>query len=449
MAAAPTEAEIWTQWQNAIDILETFRTHCDSTLTGQFDALEQSLEGQYLPAALSQFVSNFRGNLSALLDPTVAAAVLSPIFYEYAGRIDANATQPGGFGSAYRSPAELFRAIYEWFVLNSYTVTTRAITYDTTATAGAGNVGNGAMSRLTVDQNGHKLEACHVETKRFRCRSDQNSGAQENAEVFEVVGEASSPDNLLRGSYGSGEAGRTTITSKNAGSGRGGSLLTNSSWSEYDSTAGDKFNGWTEEAGGDYVSQDTTNYYRPHPGSQTNASLKITGGSGTVTLTQPLSAMRVGRLDPNVPYFLRVMVNKTVGTASGGNFVLRLGSQTVTTAISALGSNWVEVIVPLDANLWLANFNADPLTVEVEWASSTSGFLLVDDAIFAPMDLIDGTYWLLRGNAATHTPWLLDDVLSFADTGGAPGTGILQYWLWLAGFGYLPSSGTPTLADPS
>ena len=66
------------------------------------------------------------------------------------------------------------------------------------------------------------------------------------------------------------------------------------------------------------------------------------------------------------------------------------------------------------------------------------------------MELVDGTYWAIRGNAATHTPWLVDDQLAITDTGGAPATAKIQYWLWRTGLGYLPSTtGTPTFSDPA
>lgn len=450
MSGTPTEAEIQSQWTKAVDVLESLRNFADGTLAvagGKFDVLEQALEGDYTPAELSTWVNTIRGGLSDLLTPNVASAMLTPILREYAGILAADAT--GGYGSGFRSMGELKRALYEWFVANSLTVESRAITYDTSATAGAGNVGNGAMSRLTVDENGFNLEACHVEKKTFRCRADQNSGTEENAEVFEFVGEAASFDALLRASFGSGESARTTLVSRHAGSGNGGSLLTNASFSEFTSTNSPKFTGWTETAvPASSIDQDTVNYYRAHPGSQTSAALEITGGLGTVTLTQSLANMRVRRLDADRPYVLRVMVNKTVGTASGGTFTIRMGSVEVDTAIASIGSGWQEILVPLDATCWFRSFNQDPFTVEIEWASSTSGTLLVDDVIFAPLDLIDGTYWFLRGKATTHTPWLVDDTLTFTDTGGAPATGKVQWWLWVAGFGYLPSSGTPTFADP-
>ena len=452
MSGTPTEAEIQAQWVAVVDVLESFRAHVDGTLAvagGKWDVLLTQLEGEYTPAELADWVNGMRASCSALISQSAASRALTPILFEYAARIDADATGTQGFGSGYRSPEQLFRMLYDWFVAKSYTVESRAITYDTSATLGASNVGNGAVGRLTVDEHGFALEACTVERKMFKCVADKNSGVEEHAEVFESLGEAASFDSVLRASYGSGAAANTTLVSKNAGTGGGGSWLNNSSFSDYSATWTPKFTGWTESAGGASVAQDTTNTYRGFPGQQTAGALQITGGAGTVTLKQPLSAMRARRLDPDTPYQLRAMVNPTVGTASGGSFTIRCGSNSKTVAIADMSPGWQEVALDFDENLWFRNFNEDPLDIEVEWSSSTSGTLLVDDMIFAPFDLIDGTYWFLRGNAAAHVSWLVGDILAFTDTGGAPATGKLQWWLMVAGIGYLPSSGTPTVADPS
>ena len=456
MSGVPTEAEIQTQWKAAVNVLETMRAHVDTThaaASGLWDVLEQSLEGTYTPTEMASFVNAFRAGCSSLVSPQMAQRAIRPIINEYAAAIDAAAVGGDvtkGFGTGNRSISELFRALYDWFAAKSYTVESRAITYDTTASLGGANVGNGSISRLTVDENGYNLEACTVEKKLFKCVSDQNSGTIENAEVFEVIGEASSPDSLLRASYGSGAGANTTIVSRNAGSGSGGSLLTNSSFSQYNASSSPKFSGWVESAvPASSIDQDTTNYYRTHPGASVNASLEITGGLGTVTLKQPLSLMNVRRLDPDLPYQFRIMLNATVGSASGGTVTIRMGSQSHFADISDLSSGWNELALVFDEGLWFRSFNQAPLDVEIEWSGSTSGTLLIDDAIFSQLELIDGTYWWLRAAAATPVPWAVDDVLAFTDTGGAPATGKLQWWLWVAGFGYLPSSGTPTVADPS
>lgn len=450
MSGTPTEAEIQTQWSNAVDVLETLRALVDDTLAGtggKFDALLIDLEGEYLPSEMAAFVNVMRSGLSDLLSPGIASSVLTPVLFEYGNLLSKHATL--GYGGGYRSISELFRALYEWFNDNTLTVESRAITYDSSATLGAGNVGDGTLSRLTEDENGYNLEACHVEKKTFRCRADQNSGTEENAEVFEFLGEASSFDSVLRAQFGSGESARTTIVSKHAGSGSGGSLLTNSSFSEYSATASPKFTAWTESAGGAGATQVTgaSNIYRTHPGAQTDASLKLDGSlAATITLKQTVAQMRARRLDPDVPYFLRIMWNRSVGSGDG-TLVIRMGSQSASVVLAAQ-SGWQELVMAADQTAWFRQFNEDPMDIEIELTSPSTGYVLVDDVIFTPYDLVDGTYWCLRGNDATPVPWLVDDTIQYTDTGGAPATGKIQWWLFVAGFGYLPSSGTPSFADP-
>lgn len=449
MSGAPTEAEIQAQWRAGIDIIETLRNHFDGTIAGaggKLDTLTQILEGEYLPAEYTRLMGQVRAQASDMVSPAYASQVITPALFEYGKILAADATY--GLGAGYRAPGDIFASLYDWFHDKSLSVTSRGITFDTTPTAGGSNVGNGTISRLTIDENAYNIEACTIEKKQFVCRADQNSGTEEHAETFEMIGEPSSFDSLLRGSFGSGDAARTVITSKHAGTGSGGSLLQNSSFSQYAAGSSPKFTGWTETAGGNHISQDATNFYRSHPNATTNASLKMTGSHGTLTVTQPLSAMRVRRLDPNTPYFLRVMVNKTIGSAVGGSVTLTMGGVSKTVTISALASGWAEITIDLNEDCWFKSFNQDAFSVAISWTSSTSGYLLVDDVIFSPWDLIDGTYWCIRQNAASPTSWLQDDILTLTDTGGAPGTGKIQYWLWVAGFGYLPTSGSPTFTDP-
>lgn len=451
MSGTPTEVEIQNMWKAAVDCLESIRNFADGTMadaSGKFDTLIQLLEGEYAPAELTNLVGILRGGLSDLITPALASQMMQPVLFEYANRIDADATGVEGFGSGYTTVADLFRALYEYMDATGTYVTTRAITYDATPDT-TGNTGNGAMGRLTDDENGYDLEACHVEKKRFRCRADQNTGALEHAEVFEVLGSAQSPDALLRGNFGSGVLSNITIVSKNAGSGNGGSLLSNSSFSEYNASNSPVFTNWTETAApANSLAQDATNFYRSFPGAQTDASLRLNGGLGTITLTQTLTQMRVRKLDPNTPYQLRIMVNPTVGTAVGGTITIRMGATSLDTTVASLSAGWNEIILPFTSDLWPRTFQDGEFDIQIEWATSTSGYLLVDDVIFAPLDLVDGTWWFLRQNAASPTSWALDDNLVFEDTGGAPGTGKLQYWCWMAGLGYLPNSGTTQITDP-
>lgn len=444
MSGQPTEAEIQTQWQNAVKLLESVRAFADDNIVGAgnvMDALLQSLEGTYTPQGLANFAQKVRSGLSSVVSVAIAREALTSILWEYGPYIE----DGGGF----RDPATLSAALYDYFVANGLTVQSRDISYDVTPTAGATNVGNGTVSRLTVDANGYNCEDCTVETKLWKCIRDQNSGEREHAEIFEVMGAAESPDALQRAQFGSGLSEMKQVRSHHAGSTLGGSLLKNSSFSNFNALSTPKYTGWTEAAGGSNLAQDSTNYYRSHPGATVNASLRINGGGGTVTIKQTMQSMSVAQLDPASPYFLRAMVNKTVGTAAGGTFTIRLGRSTASVAIASLAAGWNELHIAFDEDCWFQNFNENPFDVEIEWSSSTSGFLLVDDVLFAPWDLIDGTFWFLRGNAATHTSWLVDDTLEFTDTGGAPEDAIMQWWFGIAGLGYLPSTtSTPTVEDP-
>lgn len=451
MSGTPTEAEIRTQWRAAVDILEDIRGLADATLAGpggKFDTLLQALEGEYTPASLANFVQTARSAMSNMVSPSMAAAAFQPILREYAAILAASGTTGVGFGSGYTDDRALFRSLYEYFANNGtpITVQSRNLVYGS-ASAGGSNTGNGALARLTEDENGYSLEACHVEKKIFRCRSDANTGTEKHAEAFEVLGEMSSYDNLLRNTFGSGQSARTALISKHAGSGRGGSLLNNSSFSQYNSAnSPTKFNNWTEVAGGSDITQDTTNFYRSHPGASTDASLRITT-TGTVTLKQSLTASRVRQLDPNVPYFLRVMYNRQIGSCDG-TFRIKMGDTSSADITLSAQTGWNELIVATDQGCWPRNFDVEDFGIEIELENPTSGYLLVDDVIFAPWDQVDGTYWCLRGNATSHTPWLVDDTLEVSDT-QASFVGVLQYWLWVAGYGYLPSTtGSPTITDP-
>ena len=182
MAGTPSEADIRTQWTNCIALLEKARDLADGTLFGasgvpggDADTLIQSLEGQYTPGGLGGVISALRSSLSGALSPQMSRSVLHPILYEYARILGADASD--GVGAGYTDPAALFRALRQWFTDNSVTVQSRNITTDTTATAGASNVGNGAVERIAVDDQNFPLEARHVEKKQLVCISDQNSGA--------------------------------------------------------------------------------------------------------------------------------------------------------------------------------------------------------------------------------------------------------------------------------
>lgn len=453
----PTEAEIQTQWKNTVNVLEKTRVYADDSLAdagGYLDVLVQSFEGEYIPVDGAAFVTRIRALLSSAVDSSQALAALEPVMFEYASILSASSTI--GYGAGFQNVGDIFAALYQWLLDNSATIQTRAITY-TSVSASGSNTGNLGVSRLTVDRFGHDLEACHVEKKMLKCISDQNSGSQKWAERLEFIGESASFDGLRLGATGSGEASRTLLTAKHAGSGNGGSQLNNSSFSDF--TASDssdaQFTNWDETLGGAAaytdITQDTANYYREHPNSSTNGSMKLSMDSAadSITVKQTLTNMRASRLDPNTPYFLRVMWNRSIGSGTVGTVTLKLGANTTVSVAVSAQSGWQELTIPFDKTCWLEEFGQDSFDIEISWANGTGGYILFDDVIFCPWDLVDGTYWLAHQNNGTPVANLVEDEYYAVDTGGAPGTGILQYWCWASGLGYLPSAATPTISDPS
>jgi len=456
-----TEAELVAIWVAAVDVLEVFRVHADDTqavgATGKLQVLEEALTGDYPPAPVAEAASQFRAGLSGLLSVETIRGFIDPILREYALIIDTDAADT--YGGAFTDSNAILDAMYDFFVAQGVgappatTVESRQITFDSTPTYGSANVGAGKLSRLTVDENAYELEACHVEKKHFKCVQDANTGVLEEAEVFQHLGSARSKDNLRATDHGSGSFSATTIISKHAGGGAGGSILDNSSFQDFTATNNPKFTNWVETFGGAAVTADITSsstVYRSFPGESTAGALSLSmamNASGdTITLKQTLDTMNQQRLRRDRPYFLRVMV-RDGGSAAGGNLALRLGSQAVTLAVSSLTTSFQELIIPLDENCWFANFNQDTLDVEIEWAGGTAGTVLWDDMIFAEMDLIDGTYWVIRQNQATATRWLVDDTIDVEDT-STIGNGKLQYYLF-KGYGrYLPHATTSSITDP-
>jgi hypothetical protein len=204
---------------------------------------------------------------------------------------------------------------------------------------------------------------------------------------------------------------------------------------------------------GSGVTQNTSETYRRFPGEGTSNAgslqLTVTGGStNRITLKQTLEDMNVGSLRSDRPYFLRAMI-KGDGSQAGGDFDLRLGSRTATLPISSVTTSWQEVMIPMGTTTWMKQFNVDTFDVELDWTGGTAGNIYIDDLIFCEMDLIDGTYWVLRQNQASPTRWLLDDGIEVEDAYDVGiGQGKLQYYMWLGYGRYLPHGVTGTIVDP-
>jgi len=460
-----TQAEIEAVWKAAVDIIETFRVHADDTQAvgaGKIDVLEQALVGTFIPQPVADAAALFRARLSDVMDPAFVRLFLDPVIREWGLLIDEDSTDSQG--GAFETPEQILEAMYDYFLEQSpvLTVESRNITFsdNSTPTYSAVNgslIGAGKIQRVTVDENGYDLENCTIQKHHFRCIQDANTGADEEAERFLHIGRSRGRDNLRVVDGGSGPDG-IEIISRNAGGGNGGSILSNSSFQTFNNSDNPKFENWDESFASGGVTADissSTTVYRSFPGESSNGALScemtMNTNGASITLKQTVANMAVDQLSNDAPYYCRVMV-RDGGSATGGTLTIKLGSiaatGTASLSVASLTTSWTELLVPLGTSCWLKNFNEDPLDLELAWTTGTSGVVLWDDVILAPMELIDGTYWMITQNQATPTRWLVDDLIVVDDT-GTYGNGKLNYYLKHAYNRYLPSTtGTPRILDP-
>lgn len=416
MAGIPTILDVQTQWDALVTMLEKMRRWGDDELISLMENVEQSAKGNYTPQGFANYSAGTRAGFQSLITGARAAAGHQPMLYEFGTVIE----------SPYRDILFVFRDVYDYIHANSLQVPSREITFGAPTPKGTPE-GNGFLTRMTRDWNDYDTEAVRVEDKSVICRLDQSSGARKHAEIFEVYGEQPSIDALQLQVFGTGVRG--TITSRHAGNGVGGSLLVNSSFSQFDGT---NFSGW---AASGTVAQDLVNFYRSYPGASVDASAIMDPSS---TLTQLLSQSGGAQsLEINTPYFLRVMINAAAYSASGP-FSMRIGGVTVNVVDVSLHpeiGGWGEVTIPIDKDSWYRNFNQQDLDVELSFTGV--GQLLVDDMLFTPWDAIDGSYMVMRGGPV---PWLLDDQYDISDAQADATKGLRNYWTYLAGLGYLPNT---------
>lgn len=413
-----------------IKVFKDLRATLDGTYATDIDAVASSPAGVVgdFGGVVQGFGYDHRSNASSLLGSNWLGAGLGPVWREF-GRIAA-APEDSDFPT-------LVKRVYDYRADNAKLVTSRGITY-TAMAAGGGNAGTGTVDRLTVDERGYNLESEFVELKTIECIQDAQNGVQKNGEVMEFRGSTASKDLIILS--GSGQQRKRTAVAKHAGAGAGGSLLVNSSFEQYVTGATHPFTGWT--ASDETKVAQNTNNYRGYPGApDTLYSMKLTGD---VSVTQALSVANPP-IFRNTPYLLDLMFNRSIGSGDG-TLTITMGGVTANVAMAAQ-VGWTRLRIALTSSCWFRNWDAQAAAITFAMSGTSTGYVLIDDVIFAPFDLFDGTYWWVRGGA---TPFLIRDVFTSTDTGGAATTGIIRYWLWRWGIPIFPvgSGGAVTWADP-
>lgn len=425
--ASPTEAEIQAQIKALVDIYEEVRKfgHVNATnLLAKIQSYEDILEGDFLPEA-EQGIGSLRDFYSGSM-LTFAQAV-TPQLRSYGRLLKFPETDP----------TAILARLYQYFIANSLSVNSRAITFGTPTFSGA--VGDGVINRLSKDENNLDIEAVWVDDKVAECIGDQAAGARRHEEVFEVHGGALERDNIrLVGSGAKAEVkalcGRDTER-----------YLGNPSFDVFEgtTTVPAAITDW-EVAGGTLATtiQLTTTMYRDYPGSaETAHSLNLLGNS---LLRQKLSR-RNAQFDPNVPVYVQMAVQRK--SSITGNLTLRFGAVSVTQALGSLSNDqWAIVRIAIGQNNWHKQFNQDDPDVEIELASyGGSGNVFIDDIVIAPyVPIGDGTWYAIVGGA---TPFKRRDKATWADSEtGAK----IQHWLFRSFGRYLPhnNAGGETWTDP-
>lgn len=432
--ASPTYDELIAQLKARIHIFEELykavSTGASSFVTLE-DTLAQAAEGDFIDAMLASVASD-RSTLSSILSPGNIKAALAPIFRMLGRHV---------LAVPETDVDSLFVRFYDYCIANSKSVNSRNITF--ASVSAVTGTGNGTIHRCTVDDEGYAIESITPEAIIAECVADQNSGAIKHQEVFQFRGASPSRDFVLVTGSGA-KANIAAVSAKDSLR-----LLSNPSFSQYSGTAAaastpsdpTAITNWTVSAIADFqVDIDTT--YRGFDGDTTPTALRF---QDNATISQILSDTTRARLNPNVPYFLQVAVYRE--SNCDGNFIIRMGATNRTVAMSAMSNGaWNLITVtasPSSAN-YLKTFNEDSLDIKFELTSRTTGSILIDDVIFAPMTNFAGTFYIVVGGA---TAFLRDDKMNWTDSEAGA---VVQYWLYRAGLGYLPSNnaGSETITDP-
>lgn len=450
--AAPSYANGVTLTKAAVNRLQKLELFANSA-SPNFDDLNDTLlaanlyDNQDLVAADA---AAMRKALSDMLSPAAVRQAIRGALTEWA--IACGAPE----GAAITLPQALSR-IRDYMVANSKSLNAREFTRGA-ASAGGSNVGNGAVKRLTVDEDGFALEGSHAETKTLRCDFDQLS-VPKHKERFTVEGATAERDfiEVLGSGIVSGDGATDFLQCLTSDDSL--PYLDNPTFSTFSGTqptagsettptATDSVTGWTlGNTAGARVSLDQA--YRDFPTESQKYSVRFTADN---SLTQTFNTKN--RTVPRKkPMYVQVAIYRK--DAATGTLTITVGAQSQNFTIGSLANNaWNLCVLDLDKDLYHKNWKTNNATFSISTSSLATGTIYIDDVIFAPMTFVNGAWLAIVGGT---TPFSRNDTFTLADTVNAT-RGILSYWihhrsgLCLAepGFG-LPvnASGTETEADPS
>ena len=435
----PTFAECFTQLGLGIKVaneVEKFGSSNSPNTYDMEDALKVAIDGEYTPA-LVDFVAGVRAALSSSIDRQRLQRAWLGFFADVARSV--NLPSPLAIGV----PQFLWE-LRRYMDTNTKSIKTRTMSYGA-ASAGS-NTGNGTISLLTVDEYGNTIEAAGADVLTWRCEGDQLQGRGQGAELFRVRTEPRARDNL----DWEGSGLDRLVEAVHAGS---FNFVTNPSFDTNGASADNEapssttaMRGWTFTGTTNVVHRSNSAYvHATYPGApSTPWGLEF---SGTRALSQIIRDVQPGaKLPLRTPLYWQIAW-KRLASATGTLTVALGGNASATVDVSTgVNGTWNILRPTINENLWYPNFAEDALDVVITADSIAIGTIAVDDLRVAPWLNIDGLWYVLAGGS---TPFKVGDSFTNTHTEGA--RGILAYWLWQAfgADGWLPTSGTPSEADPT
>lgn len=435
--ATPTEAELITQLQKIVDLLEETQLYAESNGSGNnwvalHDALVQNLEGDHADQVNSGLQA-LRTNLNNIL--VGGRAIMDPHLRDWAQLID-SATIPVRVDADIHT---IITALYDYLDPGSpdVLVKSRGFTFGSPTAFAAGK---GNIQRLTKDENNYDIENGHAEVKSARVTNDSSSGTEIGKELFMIDGSTSGRDSLE--SKGSGLI-HTGIPVSHPDD----SLLLNSGFDTVGGTPAlpTSIPDWTSDKGTvsstDYVFLDfddaAVNIYLPK--TNDNVSRRSLGFKTSSTITQKLQKRRT-TLFPDRPYYLQVGYNAEIAAASGA-LTISMGVASASVTVDNL-TGWQVLQLTVDKDLWFANINEEDLDITIKFVR-VAGTLQVDDAIFTPFHPYDGTHYLFLPG---RTPFKKDDESTWTDTATESK---IQRWFFRLYRRFLKhNAGGTTITDP-
>lgn len=359
-----------------------FKTAWETSTTGIEDLID---------AVVSGANADDNGAIAALLkDPRLLKKQVVAAFNAFTPAVTVKlqqfATELDRADVTANSPAKriLGIALREWMLANSHEFESRGVT--NSAPSSISGTGNGTLVMLSTDEESYELEGVYAETLTFECTRGSESGATPGEETWSVYGEQRARHILESGGSGA----RTTITGSWASNTQALKNATFGSNTESDatfdaSTSLTKLTSWTITGTATNVNSDSSNTFRT----------LSAGTSRSIELVASESFYQEYDYTGSNPVIVAVPVNKTVGTATGGNFDLNVGADTSATALSGLSSGWQWAYV----TLWPSEMAGSTSRVTIGWSSASSGSLLIGPVVMRPMTYIGGKWFAMLPGA--------------------------------------------------